>query len=182
MPFTLIVEDGTGKPDANSYASVADGDAYHQAHLYPEAWTGATADRKAIALAMATRVINAALEWRGNRGSGEQALEWPRYRVPRPDTGRVVLGNIGNYWPEGNIPQILKNATCEQARALLEDDRTADPGSKGVKRFSVGQGAVDVEFDRHDRPGPLSDEVLRLLEPLGSVRGNTNVVRLTRVQ
>ena len=29
MPLTLIKEDGTGKADANAYANVADGDAYH---------------------------------------------------------------------------------------------------------------------------------------------------------
>ena len=39
MSLTLIKEDGTGKADANSYASVADGDAYHDGHLYATAWT-----------------------------------------------------------------------------------------------------------------------------------------------
>ena len=39
MALTLIKEDGTGKADANAYANVADGDAYHDGHLYATAWT-----------------------------------------------------------------------------------------------------------------------------------------------
>ena len=41
------------RPDANSYASVADSDAYHEGHLYATAWTGATTDNKAASLVMA---------------------------------------------------------------------------------------------------------------------------------
>jgi hypothetical protein len=37
----LIVEDRTGKPDANSYASVAQAEAYHTARNNA-AWTGST--------------------------------------------------------------------------------------------------------------------------------------------
>ena len=48
MALTLIKEDGTGKADANAYADVADGDAYHDGHLYATAWTGATADKRRL--------------------------------------------------------------------------------------------------------------------------------------
>lgn len=56
MALTLIKEDGTGKPDANTYADAADADAYFAGHLYASAWTVATNDQKATALAMATRL------------------------------------------------------------------------------------------------------------------------------
>lgn len=182
MALTIIVEDGTGKADANSYATVAEGDAYHEGHLYASAWTGATDERKGIALVMATRMINAAVQWAGERGSGEQALEWPRFRVERPDLGRIsALGAWGNYWPENEVPRPIKDATAEQARALLQKDLSATPASQGVKSFSVGQGAVAFEFDKHDRPGPLTDEVMRMLEPFATVRGSSQMVRLTRV-
>ena len=54
MPLTLIVEDGTGLADANSYASLEEADAYHEASLYATAWTAATEDNRNKALAMAT--------------------------------------------------------------------------------------------------------------------------------
>ena len=41
MALTLIKEDGSGMADANCYADVADGDAYHEGHLYASAWTDA---------------------------------------------------------------------------------------------------------------------------------------------
>jgi hypothetical protein len=46
MALTLIKEEGTGKADANRSADVADGDAYHDGHLYASAWTGSAADRR----------------------------------------------------------------------------------------------------------------------------------------
>ena len=58
MALVLIKEDGTGLVNANTYASVADGDAYHEAHLYATAWTAATTPNKEAALAMATRLID----------------------------------------------------------------------------------------------------------------------------
>ena len=45
MALTLIKENGTGLADANSYASVADGDAYHEGHVAASAWTSATVPR-----------------------------------------------------------------------------------------------------------------------------------------
>ena len=43
MALTLKKEDGSGFSDANAYADVTDGDAYHEGHLYASAWTGASA-------------------------------------------------------------------------------------------------------------------------------------------
>jgi hypothetical protein len=56
LALTLIKEDGTGKVDANSYADVTDGDAYHDGHLYASAWTAAATANKEKALVMATRL------------------------------------------------------------------------------------------------------------------------------
>ena len=33
MALVLVREDGTGKADANSYATRAEGDAYHEGHV-----------------------------------------------------------------------------------------------------------------------------------------------------
>ncbi len=55
MPTVIITP---GASNANSYCSRADGDAYHEAHLYASAWTGATADQKDAALFWATRLLD----------------------------------------------------------------------------------------------------------------------------
>ncbi len=92
MALTLVKEDGTGMADANSYADVADGDAYFEGHLYASAWTGATEDTKASALVMATRLIDSQFQFRGFRAHSEQALQWPRTECPDPDRGSVAWG------------------------------------------------------------------------------------------
>ena len=85
MALTLVKEDGTGKADANSYADVAEGDAYFEGHLYASAWTGASGASKAAALVMATRLIDAEFQFNGTRTSEGQALQWPREECRDPD-------------------------------------------------------------------------------------------------
>src|SRR5208282_989895 len=86
-----IKEDGTGKPDANAYADVADGDAYHAGHLYATAWTAATADQKAVALVMASRLIDLQYQFNGLRSVDSQALQWPRVNCLDPDKAPVPV-------------------------------------------------------------------------------------------
>ena len=76
--MTLIVEDGTGLPDAESYASVAQADTYFAARGVV-AWSGTDAAKEA-ALRRATDYMAAVFGrlWRGWRASDTQALDWPR--------------------------------------------------------------------------------------------------------
>ena len=77
--------------DANSYADVADGDAYHDGHLYATAWTGATAANKAVALVMASRLIDLQYQFNGLRSVDSQALQWPRVNCLDPDKAPVPV-------------------------------------------------------------------------------------------
>ena len=121
MALTLIKEDGSGKADANAYASAADGDAYHDGHLYATAWTGATTGKKEAALVMATRMIDAHYQFNGVRAQVLQALQWPREDCRDPDAEedalgqRFVLGTV--------VPKAVLDAACETARALIIEDR-----------------------------------------------------------
>ena len=90
MALTLVKEDGTGLATANSYASVADGDAYFEGHLYASAWTAATSGTKAAALVMATRLVDTQFQFNGYRANEDQALQWPRERCPDPDRNLVT--------------------------------------------------------------------------------------------
>src|SRR4051794_30501030 len=101
MALTLVQEDGTGKVDANTYALVAGGDAYHEGHLYATAWTAAITADKEIALVMATRLIDAEFKFNGFKRFNTQALQWPRERCLDPDRLASVLPallvNRGDY-------------------------------------------------------------------------------------
>src|ERR1041385_7229436 len=135
MALTLIKEDGSGKVDANSYANAADGDAYHEGHLYASAWTGASSDDKDRALVMATRLIDSQFQFNGWRSNDEQALQWPRDHCPDPDRGlsvAIVLRLRGsNFVDIDVVPKLVADATCEMARELLIVDRTASAPGEG---------------------------------------------------
>src|SRR5512137_1122606 len=129
MALTLIKEDGTGKVDANSYAAVADGDAYFEGHLYATAWTAATSGTKAAALVMATRLVDTQFQFNGYRAHETQALQWPRERCPDPDriavSGSMESPVLSSFVPGNVVPKGVAAAVCEMARELLIIDRTA---------------------------------------------------------
>src|SRR5690349_12109690 len=130
MALTVIKEDGTGKVDANAYADAADGDAYHDGHLYAAAWTAASAGDKDKALVFATRLIDSQFQFGGTRLKETQALQWPREDCENPDAHEPVASNV--------VPKAVVDATCEMARELLIADRTASPPGEGLKYENSG--------------------------------------------
>lgn len=177
MALTLIKEDGTGKADANSYADVTDGDAYHAGHLYATAWTGASADTKAAALVMATRLIDAEFQFGGARSSSSQALQWPREDCRDPDAPADIVGD--RRVAGGTVPRGVVEATCETARALIIEDRTANPLGEGLKFSSLGD--LQQSFDKRDRRPVLPYVAQAMLRKFGElVRSTSGAVRLVR--
>ena len=184
MALTLIKEDGTGKVDANSYASVVDCDAYHDGHLYATAWTGAAADQKAAALVMATRLIDAEYQFNGTRTNAAQALQWPRALCPDPDSYHeplsVLMPMPSDYVRYDTVPKAVLQATCEMARELLIVDRTAAPAGEGLKYENVGPNQTG--YDKTDRRPVLSQVAQAMLAKYGALfSAKSGVVRLVRV-
>jgi len=163
MALTLIKEDGTGLANANAYANAADGDAYHDGHLYATAWTGATADKKAAALVMASRLIDALFQFRGVRTKSAQALQWPREDCPDPDANPDVVGQ--RFVLSDVVPKAVVDATCETARALIIEDRTANPLGEGLKFSGIGE--LQQSFDKGDRRPMIPHLALAMLSKFG---------------
>jgi hypothetical protein len=172
MPLTLIKEDGTGKADANAYANVADGDAYHAGHLYASAWTAATADNKAVALVMASRLIDTEYQFGGTRSVATQSLQWPREDCPDPDAGDMVA--------ETMVPKAVVEAACELARELIIADRTAAPAGEGLKYYN--NAGVQTGYDKTDTRPIISAVAQALLAKYGSlIKSKSGSVKLVRV-
>ena len=177
MALILINEDGSGRSDANSYASVADGDAYHDGHLYATAWTAAVLANKEKALAMATRLIDAEYHFHGTRTHDSQALQWPRYKCPDRDNAGLWGGAA--FYSSDVIPKALINATCELARELLIADRTAAPAGEGLKYYN--DGAVQTGYDKNDRRPIISQVAQAFLNRFGTmIRSWSGAVQLER--
>jgi hypothetical protein len=171
MALVIIKEDGSGKVDANSYASAADGDAYHDGHLYATAWTAASAGNKEAALVMATRLIDSQIRFAGFKANDAQALQWPRRSCPDPDLDAVVATNL--------VPREIIDATCEMARELLILDRTAAPPGEGLKYQNVG--STQTGYSKTDVRPIISHVAQAMLAKFGAVvNGQSGSVPLLR--
>jgi hypothetical protein len=171
MALLLIKENGSGLANSNAYANAADGDAYHEGHLYATAWTAATAEQKDAALVMATRLIDAEYQFGGVKATFVQALQWPRAEC------RDVDGD--DELPSNAVPRAVRDATCEQARELLIVDRTAAPEGEGLKYFF--NAALQTGYDKNDKRPVISGVAQSLLAKLGELLNRkSGAVRLVR--
>lgn len=183
--LTLVQETGSGLANANTYALVADGTAYHEGHLYGTAWSGATTANQGAALVMATRIIDATFRFNGFKAIAAQALQWPRRLCPDLDSDSVAtLGasfTRGCFLAENAVPAAVLQATCELARELLVVDRTAAASGEGLKILRL-EGAMRLDFDLKTSPPIVPRLVQLMLSKVGDYIGRTSgAVRLVRV-
>lgn len=145
MPFDATA----GAATANSYASVAEADAYLAVRGDTATWTALTTGQKEAKLQWAALYLDT-LNFRGTRSTSTQALQWPRVGVVDRD-GFEVDG----------IPQALKNAQAEMAFQLIANDWTQGLGPVSNETLSVGSISLGPETHR-----PFPAAVLALLRPL----------------
>jgi hypothetical protein len=184
MALVLTKEDGTGLANANAYANAADGDAYHDGHLYASAWTAATTGSKEKALVMATRLIDGLFQFNGSKRLSTQALQWPRRECRDPDVENGVIPALllmrGPFLDETKVPPIVMNATCELARALLVEDRTDDPDGEGLSSMNM-VGSLRLDFNATDRQPVVPAVVQTWLGKLGEyIARGKGMARLVR--
>jgi len=158
-PPTLVAT--AGAADANVYATLAQADAYHEAHAYGDAWRAAYVEQKHRALLTATRLLDQHLVWAGAAASTTQRLAWPR-------TG---LRDIhGNTLSSTTIPDRIVEACAELARQLLAADRTADSEVEAQGLSSLSVGSISMTFTSAVAVKVLPDAVWYLVAPWGTVR------------
>lgn len=151
MPLTsadLIVEDGTGKPDANSFVDLAFIAAYHRLSD-AAAWAAATEHQQVAAAIRATRHVSDK-KYIGERKFATQALPWPRVGgfFPLQDADGVVV--------DGTVPRQLKEATAEYALRALTEELVPDPATSSTYpvQETFEQVGPIVERTVFDTKGP----------------------------
>jgi hypothetical protein len=171
MALILIKETGAGLANANAYANAADGDAYHEGHLYASAWTAASTGNKDAALVMATRLIDGQYQFDGVKASDVQSLQWPREDCHNPDGDDAL--------PADAVPKAVIGATCELARELLIANRTAAPDGEGLKYENTG--TTQKGYDKKDTRPVISHVAQAMLAKYGQLlRSRSGSVRLVR--
>lgn len=81
MAATFVVEDGTGKEDANAYCTVAVADQYNDNFVSSSSWDAVADSEKELAIRVATQYIDSYYSWQGYRAVEDQSLQWPRWDV-----------------------------------------------------------------------------------------------------
>jgi hypothetical protein len=130
--MAVIVEDGSGKPDADSYATAEDLVSYAARYgvIIPVDAAGQEALLRRAALAMD------GLKWKGRRAKSDQGLAWPRRDVELDCEIK----------PSNYIPARIQYGQMALAAEIHQDD--IDPIDKrqgAVVRKRV-EGAVEVEY------------------------------------
>jgi hypothetical protein len=138
--MTLIVEGGSGLPDAESYASVADAVLYAVSHGLN--FAESPEDDAEAALRRATTWIDGRFGGRftGVKANGrEQALQWPRKYAKDSDGFEIA---------SDEVPDEIIRATCEAACRELASPGALSPDVKAGEVITAASvsGAVSVQY------------------------------------
>lgn len=160
--MALVVEDGTGLADAESYISEAEADIFHEKRGNT-AWDKVL-DKEA-ALRKATDYMQGkyAGKWSGYRTTLTQALDWPRTNVRLKDSSSYHL-----YYASDVVPIAVKRACALLALRAASGTLLADQGQKKV---SVTVGPISTTYDTSSPVTTKYLEVDNMLEPYFTVSG-----------
>ena len=143
--MALIVEDGTGKPDAESYISVAEATTYHS-DRGNAAWALLASDtaREQLLRKSTEYMVQAyRLRWLGSRTTDAQRLDWPRAWVALRDSPSPYAASPG-YVANNVVPSEVKAACAELA---LSASTGALAPNIGRTKSEVQVGEIAVKYD-----------------------------------
>lgn len=155
----MAIDATAGGAASNSYATVAEADAYFAQHLYASGWVSSTSAQKEAALVMATRILDGMPgAWTGEPAGSVQALRWPREGMLNRN-GFPIADNV--------IPVQLKQAESELAGQLTRNDPAAAGvaqamGLVGLKIEGLSLTFKDDEVTQGEAPAYLEDPARRV--------------------
>ena len=154
----LVLDATVGGSAANSYATMAEGNTYHEKRLFASGWTGAVDATKEAALVWATQLLDDGMEWYGyiTDLTTPQALDNPRTGLYDKES-RVILST--------EIATPIKEATAELGRLLIAADRPAEVETIGFKSIKVGP--IELEIDKYDQLAVIPDAVYEQIKDFG---------------
>lgn len=177
--MALIIEDGTGRVDADSFVDVAAADAFWSARGAAD-WAGASSGEKEAALRIAADYLGFGYGWPGQPVSTNQALAWPRAGA-RYLRAEYIAANV--------VPIEVERAQILLAREALGTDllkQTAADTAVIKESVSVGPITETKEYLASARRAlelpsfaPV-DSVLADLATARRGRGGFRSVPLTR--
>ncbi len=159
---------------ANSYLTLAEANTYMETvrPVDEQTWLKQSEPTRERLLMLATRTIDDHFKFIGSKSAtSTQALQWPRSGVPRDGKWS---GNYYSNFDQDEIPQVIKNATAELARHMVDSDKFAEPDGSGIKQLAVG--GINLTFNEDDRQakGVIPSHVYSMLRKYGKYYANLN--------
>ena len=158
--MSLVVEDGSGKSNANSYVTLESCDEYH-ASMGNSAWVVDDEDADNIAaretaIRKATAFIDRKYNGRflGRRQVASQALMWPRWNAIDED-GFVIE----------DVPDAVKYATCEAALRAFQGTDLMPDMERGGAVIQETIGPISTTYAAGAPAGTRYDMIEGLLRP-----------------
>jgi len=155
----LIVEDGTGLKNANTYCSLSYSISYFSMQQNTT-WLELDAQQQELYLIQAANLLDDKYGqyYKGNLLTNTQSLLFPRTKFV-DNNGREVTG----------IPKSLKNAQCEMAFLAISGAAQNDPNA-GVNNLKSYTDKVDVIEESKEYFSPMQsttyNSVIRAMAPL----------------
>lgn len=127
----------------NSYLEVADAEAYFADRLHTTAWDGATAGDKSASLIQATKAIEAN-KFIGARNESTQKLSFPRSDI-------YVDGILQD---ATIVPQDIKDAVCEYAILMIQEDYNAPNDLEDFSDVQIGGIKISTNSSKSGKSVP----------------------------
>lgn len=176
--MTLIVENGSGVANANSYASVAQADARLLVRGNAD-WDALDTDAKEMALILATDYMTSKyrLRWSGYRALLSQSLDWPRFQVPIVDAPGIYAP-FPAFYPINTVPTEVVNATIDLALRSSQGTVLQPDLDQPVQRETVGP--ITTVYFPGARMEVLYSAIDGILAPFLVDTGSGNQIALSR--
>jgi hypothetical protein len=164
--MAIVVEDGTGKADAESFVTVAEAQAFASARSLtlpaPEA------DVEKLLVKAADFILGLEPQFKGLRSEEYQRLPFPRYNVTLH--GWLVNSN--------EIPAPLKEAQIRLAISANTNELRPDGTGREVVRQKIGP--IETEYSKQGSGtiNPQFNQAMDFLRPLFRSGGKLTVDRL----
>jgi hypothetical protein len=148
----VILEDGTGVPDANVYVDADFAGSYFRGQALA-AWNNIDEQGREDIIVFASGYIDTAFAWKGARKTPEQGLSWPR-------TGVIVDG----FEAEG-VPSAVKKAACEAVRLRMDGESLYNDNAE-KEITSASSDSVSIHYTKNEKAATRFDIINKLLRGL----------------
>ena len=150
--MALVLEDGTGYSNSNTYILTTDADAYWTDRINAP-WNALSTPTKTSYVLYAADYMKQRYrgQWNGFRRLNTQAMDWPRSWAIKPDIAGGY-GPVPYYYGFSEIPTEVKTAQILLANKLIGYASLAPDISKEDDPLKVKIGPIEIDYKPYGSP------------------------------